>query len=195
MFTEISRIQREVELEKLIETSIGLENVAILSERMIPGLKALFSELPVPERLTSTETSLRLQSAVCSWIKFVSNEISNTMLLFFLDDLQWSDDGSIHVISDILQLTEVPLFFFFAVRNDEIENRETISSFIETATKQDILRTILLPPLPSPAVNSILSDMTGSSGEELQDLAEIIVEKTKGNPFFVTQVSALMKGM
>ena len=179
--------QSERTIQQDLLEILGTDNIAVLSERLIPDLRQWIPSGFSAEKLNATETLLRMRDSVTAWTRFVSSRLSGEVLIFELDDLQWADDNSMAVIRSLLNCKSSGVFYFFAAREKEVAPHSEVQKFIQGANRSG-LHAIHLEALSPLHVESIIDDMTGSSSQELTDLAQIITEKTQGNPFFVTQV-------
>ena len=109
------------------------------------------------------------------------------MIILIIDDLQWADANSISMLEGIMNLHDLPLKIFLAVRGNEISDKEHIKNLLESISSSNPLRKVSLGPLSSNSVKQIINEMTGSTSNQIHELSEIVTEKTKGNPFFVIQ--------
>lgn len=107
-------------------------------------------------------------------------------IVMFIDDIQWMDEGSMHLINTVLldsDLTNVLLVF--AYRDEEAKAINTLS-LPDKSTNRVI--DISVGSLDSTAVYHLLSSVTGSNTEETHELAALVWQKTAGNPFHVLQL-------
>ena len=110
-------------------------------------------------------------------------------LIIFLDDLQWVDADTLKLVERITQHPErKPLLFLGAYRDNEVDadHRLMISREVIKKTGQP-LQTIPLKPLKREHISHLLVHTCHCRAEEAKPLAELLVRKTGGNPFFVCQ--------
>jgi protein kinase len=112
-------------------------------------------------------------------------------VVMFIDDIQWMDEGSMHLINTALLDSDLKnILLVFAYRDEEAEMINTLS-LPEKSTNRVI--DLLVKSLDSTAVYHLLSSMTGSNSEETHELSALVWQKTAGNPFHVLQLIERMK--
>ena len=115
-------------------------------------------------------------------------------LALFLDDLQWLDPATLDLVEDLLTRTDVQhLLLIGAYRDNEVNSTHPLIRKLNAirqagATVQDIV----LTPLRRDDLGQLLADSLHCEREHAAPLAELIHDKTTGNPFFAIQfISAL----
>ena len=110
-------------------------------------------------------------------------------LVLFLDDLQWADGASLQ----LLQQTTSTLFTQYiliigAYRENEVsEAHPLMLIFNEIQKSGNTINKIRLNPLNVSDVNQLISDTFHCEGKQSRPLAELVMTKTGGNPFFVNE--------
>jgi class 3 adenylate cyclase len=104
-----------------------------------------------------------------------------------VDDAQWADQASVHLILHLMQLTrEVPVLFLCAFRPDGQSPAWTLKRKIETDFG-DRYTEITLQPLEAGDANALISALLNIA--ELPDeLRQLILRKADGNPYFVEEI-------
>lgn len=171
-----------------MENQIGQTSLSILVQ-FIPHLQKYFQNLPEAPNLSKLDDFTRLQEAISCLITYISNYQNNAVIIFFIDDLQWADENSVSILNHLFQLESNRIFFLFAVRGNEISGNLSVKGLIRMMSKENPLRKIKLQPLGENHISEIISDMTDASIDQIYKLATIVNDKTRGNPFFVIQVS------
>ncbi|MBE9003656.1 AAA family ATPase [Fortiea sp. LEGE XX443] len=111
-------------------------------------------------------------------------------LVMFLDDLQWADSASLQLIKMLTtQLDSRYLLLIGAYRDHEVDAthplRSTIASLEQAGVK---IHELTLTPLELPQIHALLSDTFNSHDwAKLTPLAELLKQKTNGNPFFMNE--------
>ncbi len=104
-----------------------------------------------------------------------------------LDDLQWADPASIDLVIHLFKMVEeVPILFLCAFRPE----RQAPSWRIKQAAESEYPHRydeILLQPLDAADTDALVSALLNIT-ELPQDLHELILRKTDGNPYFVEEV-------
>lgn len=110
-------------------------------------------------------------------------------LVIFLDDLQWMDLASIHLLKTIIASQERGyLLLIGAYRDNEVDAGHPMMTAVEAIRKTGAkVDTITLSPLKVSHVNQMFVDTLCCSGDTAMPLAELVERKTGGNPFFVTR--------
>lgn len=155
---------------------------------VIPELEFIIGEQPPAPELGSQENSNRFYLVFQNFIKvFCSFEHP---LAIFLDDLQWADSASLNLIKNLMQDSSMNyLFLILAYRNNEIDDTHPFNLTINSLKKEGVTPFhIELQPLLVENVNFLLSESLFCSKEECMPLAELVFQKTGGNPFFITEL-------
>jgi predicted ATPase/signal transduction histidine kinase/DNA-binding NarL/FixJ family response regulator/tRNA A-37 threonylcarbamoyl transferase component Bud32 len=108
-------------------------------------------------------------------------------LVLFLDDLQWADLASLELIKLLMISPETQYFFLIgAYRDNEVDNSHPAIITLEDIRKAEIpLQLITLASLDATTVQCWIADSLNSSFANVKSLAEMVYQKTQGNPFFV----------
>ncbi|MBP5972244.1 AAA family ATPase [Brasilonema sp. CT11] len=111
-------------------------------------------------------------------------------LVIFIDDLQWADLASLKLIE--LLITDVDsqyILIIGAYRNNEVDATHPLIQTLEQIKKDGArVKNILLQPLKIPYINQLIADTLSCSIEKSKHLAELVSNKTQGNPFFLSQL-------
>ena len=108
-------------------------------------------------------------------------------IILSLDDLQWADEASLDCISSLIRDTTLANFMIVgAFRDDEDSKASSLSDHPEQNVTD-----IFLDNLPLSSVDDMLSDLTGTAN--VKDLANIVLQKTHGNPFSIFQFLEMLQ--
>ena len=158
-----------------------------LVTRVIPELEQVIGPQPPLPEMGALESRNRFTAVL---LEFISVFCEKTHpLVIFLDDLQWVDADTLKLVERIAQDPErKALLFLGAYRDNEVDadHRLTISREVIKKSGQP-LQTIPLKPLNPENISQLLVHTCYCSPEEANPLAEVLVRKTGGNPFFVSQ--------
>jgi predicted ATPase/signal transduction histidine kinase len=110
-------------------------------------------------------------------------------LVLFLDDLQWADAGTLGLLEHLLTEPDVRhLLLIGAYRDGEINSLRPLNQTLEKLRDAGVtVRELPLAPLVVPDVAALLDDSFHSESGCTKLLAQLICEKTGGNPFFIIQ--------
>ncbi|MBP1157611.1 MULTISPECIES: AAA family ATPase [unclassified Paenibacillus] len=170
---------------KLIET-LGRSGRVITE--VIPEAAFLLGEQKPLEALPSADAINRFKFLFMRFIKvFVDKE---RPLVLFFDDVQWADQASLDFIK---LLAADPTNHYMAIigagRLNAWEEGPPIEEAISKFQKEihSDIQTLHLEPLHLSSIAQILADSLQESRERVKALAEIIFQKTGGNPFYIKQ--------
>ena len=158
-----------------------------LMTRVIPELEQVIGPQPPLPEMGALEARNRFTTVLLDFIDLFCEKTHP--LVIFLDDLQWVDADTLKLVERIAQHPErKPLLFLGAYRDNEVEadHRLTISCEVIKKTGQP-LQTIPLKSLNPEDISQLLVHTCYCRLEEAKPLAELLVRKTGGNPFFVSQ--------
>jgi PAS domain S-box-containing protein len=110
-------------------------------------------------------------------------------LAIFLDDLQWADSASLKLLESIVSDEEIQyLFLVGAYRDNEISPIHPLTLVLEALADRGVAITqIALAPLNLLEISHLIADTLSADRGAVRSLAELIIGKTQGNPFFVNE--------
>ncbi len=108
-------------------------------------------------------------------------------LVVFLDDLQWADPASLHLVESMLGDDTLAHFLLIgAYRDNEVDAAHPLFLLLEALAPQGVpITRIHLGPLGREDVRHILADTLHATPDAVAALAEHVLRKTGGNPFFM----------
>jgi predicted ATPase/signal transduction histidine kinase/CheY-like chemotaxis protein len=161
------------------------ENGQIIIE-VIPEVELIIGKQPEVLPLGFTESQHRFNRVFKQFIHVFTQK--EHPLVIFLDDLQWVDSASLKLIQILLTDTESQyLFLIAAYRDNEVDVTHPFMQTIENIQKEGVIvNQISLKPLELRTVQQLISETLNES-QKTHELAEVIFNKTQGNPFFLTQ--------
>jgi predicted ATPase/signal transduction histidine kinase len=151
---------------------------------LVPELELIIgTQTPVPPVSAHTDQERLLQVSTSFIRAFATPE---RPLIIFLDDLQWLDSGSVAAIERLVTRPEAShLLLIGALRDDEIRQSHLLRRLLESAVPR--VHRVELQPLISRDLVELISDALRCTSEHAKPLAEIVSERTGGNPFFAIQ--------
>ena len=159
---------------------------------LVPELKHVIGEQsPVPE-LPPLEAQRRFQLVFRRFIS-VFARLEHPLALF-LDDLQWLDAATLDLLEDLLTSNDLQhLLLIGAYRDNEVSTTHPLVRKLDAIRQAGAaVQDIVLTPLGRDGLGQLLADSLHCEPERAIRLAELILEKTTGNPFFTIQfISAL----
>jgi predicted ATPase/serine phosphatase RsbU (regulator of sigma subunit)/tRNA A-37 threonylcarbamoyl transferase component Bud32 len=141
---------------------------------------------PVPT-LGPTETQNRFNLVFQNFIKVFTQP--EHPLVIFLDDLQWADSASLKLIQVLMTAADKQaLFLIGAYRDNEVSATHPLMLTLEEIQNaQAVVNQIFLSPLKLPHVTQLIADALHCSKERASPLSELVLTKTEGNPFFLSE--------
>jgi predicted ATPase/signal transduction histidine kinase len=110
-------------------------------------------------------------------------------LALFLDDLQWLDAATLELLERLITDPDVQhLMLVGAYRDNEVSSSHPLMRTLEAIRKTGArVHEIVLAPLELEDVGRLVSDALHSERDAALALAQLVHEKTGGNPFFAIQ--------
>jgi len=162
-------------------------NAGVIVE-IIPSLERIIGKQPPIEQLEATEAQNRFNLFFKKFVAVFTKK--EHPLVIFFDDLQWVDLASLKLIELLISdLESQYLLIIGAYRDNEVDRPHPLLQTIDRLQSNNVkLTTFLLQPLALEDIQQLIADSFNSSPEESVTLAELVKNKTQGNPFFLTQL-------
>ena len=167
--------------------SSALGGNAQLICNLVPELELVIGKQPPVPELPPQLAHSRFQSAVRRFLSVFARE--EHPLALFLDDLQWLDAATLELLEYLLDDAEMRhLLLVGAYRDNEVGPTHPLSFMLEKWRRGSRrVREIVLAPLGIRDVAELCSDALHVDLASARPLAELVHEKTDGNPFFAIQ--------
>jgi PAS domain S-box-containing protein len=165
----------------------AIEPNGLLLVDLVPELEHILGEQPPVAELPPQDAQGRFQLVVRRFIGVFARP--EHPLALFLDDLQWLDAATLDLLEDLLTRSDLKyLLLIGAYRDNEVSPIHPLMRKLEAIRQAGaIVQTIMLTPLDREDLRQLLADSLHSETEQVSALAELIREKTSGNPFFAIQ--------
>jgi PAS domain S-box-containing protein len=165
----------------------ALDPNGLLIVELVPELKLIIGTQPPVPDLPPQDAQNRFQLAFRRFISVFAQP--EHPLALFLDDLQWLDAATLDLLEHLLTHSEVPhLLLVGAYRENEVSPSHPLLRTLEAIRKTGVrVREIVLPPLGLDDVGQLVADAMHCEPERVRPLAQLVQEKTGGNPFFAIQ--------
>jgi PAS domain S-box-containing protein len=154
---------------------------------LVPTLELLIGEQPPVSELSPQEAQHRFQAVLRRFLGVFARP--ERPLALFLDDLQWLDAATLDLLEDLLTRSTLKhLMLIGAYRDNEVSPAHPLMRTLETIRNAGApVHEIRLGPLSSDDVGQLVADAVCCERARAGPLAELVHEKTAGNPFFVIQ--------
>ncbi|WP_235355393.1 AAA family ATPase [Aliterella atlantica] len=164
-------------------TALGSNGQIIID--VIPEVELIIGKQPPVPSVGATEAQNRFNLTFQKFTRvFCSKEHP---LVIFLDDLQWIDSATLKLIELILQGDQTPyLFLIGAYRDNEVHSTHPLALTLLGLRKGGaVLQEIILTPLTLESLSQLIAETLNRNPDTVRDLAQLVLRKTEGNPFFV----------
>ncbi|HYQ01967.1 MAG TPA: AAA family ATPase [Polyangiaceae bacterium] len=176
---------------KRLSSALGMQAKVLVD--LVPELERLLGKTPAPPELDAQEARLRVQRVFRDFIKCIAQP--EHPLVIFIDDLQWTDASTLELLSTLLSDDSVRhVLVIGAYRDNEVNEGHLLSialKAIEAARAGAIARLHLLP-LSEQSVQALVADTLHCEPQQSAPLAQLVFNKTAGNPFFVNELLHLL---
>ena len=189
MLTE-SEVQLTAWRTKLI-AALGA-NGGVLAE-VIPEIELVIGTQSAPPVLGATEALNRFQLVIQNFVGAVAQP--EHPLVIFLDDLQWADAATLGLLEPLLTAHEIPaLFLIGAYRDNEVDANHLLTRSLGKLAAAGVeLQRVSLGALALLDLTCLIRDTLHGELADAEPLAQLVLEKTGGNPFFVIQFLQALK--
>lgn len=158
-----------------------------LSDRL-PTLDIIVGRHPTLPPLPQAETDARFIRVFKDMVEALS--VGSKPLLLVLDDIQWADHASLHLLQKVLAPSEKNhRLLILATRRTDVDEESPSFSFLMdriTVGKVPVHRIGLLP-LTVQDTTALFADSLGRAPEDVAPLAILCHHKTSGNAYFLTR--------
>jgi predicted ATPase/signal transduction histidine kinase len=170
----------------------ALGSNAQLIVNLVPELELIIGKQPRVPDLPPQEAKNRFQMVFRRFLGVFAHQ--EHPLALFLDDLQWLDSATLDLLEHLMTHSEVRhLLLIGAYRDNEVGHSHPLMRTLEVIRNANaIARAIVLAPLGLDDIGRLVTDALHCEPERARPLAQLVQEKTGGNPFFAIQfVTAL----
>lgn len=182
-----------------ITNALG-SSTGVITE-LIPMVEKIIGRQEIPEYLSAMEDMNRFNYALRQFVKAISTP--EHPLVIFLDDLQWADAASLDLLRIVMTEPGLGhLLIITAFRSNEVSDTHPFSSCIRELEKEwkkvndtdtsaayapdgELIIPLTLNNLDVSDILKLVNDTFKNHSAETIQLADLIIAKTKGNPFFI----------
>lgn len=155
---------------------------------LIPDLQLLVGNSNPVQELESPETNIRVDSLFLNLIRAVCT--GEYPLVMFLDDLQWADPKTLKLLELVITDSETyNLLAIGAYRDRQVKTADRpLAIALKKIQQQNInIEEIHLSPLSLASITHLIADSFHCDKKSAKHLADIVQQKTHGNPYFIKQ--------
>lgn len=154
---------------------------------VIPSLERIIGPQPPLPALEPAESQNRFNLVFQNFLQVFCRE--NRPLILFLDDVHWADPASLRLLTSLLSAAGThSLLVIASCRDNEMAaTHPFVLATREIERRAVPVHTVQVGPLGWSDIAQFVSDSFNVEGDTAALLAEIIRERTGGNPFFIRQ--------
>ncbi|YAF95934.1 MAG: AAA family ATPase [Nodularia sp. CChRGM 3473] len=179
-----------------ILAAVGTNGKVIID--VIPEVELILGQQPEVPQIGATESQNRFHRVFEEFIKVFTQK--EHPLVIFLDDLQWADSATLNLIQMLMTDVESKhLLLIGAYRDNEVNSAHPLIQTVEQIKNTGaIVNNIMLQSLHLENVTQLIGETLQATysvventirfPKKIIELAELICNKTGGNPFFLTQL-------
>jgi PAS domain S-box-containing protein len=159
---------------------------------LVPELELVIGKQPAVADLPASDAQNRFQMVFRRFLAVFARK--EHPLALILDDLQWLDAATLDLLEHLVTQSEMRyLLLVGAYRDNEVGPSHPLLRTLDAVRKAGAsVQEIGLAPLTREDIGHLITDTLGCSPDDATPLAQLVHEKTGGNPFFAIQfVSAL----
>ncbi|MBW4528588.1 MAG: AAA family ATPase [Phormidium tanganyikae FI6-MK23] len=152
---------------------------------VIPEMELITGKQSPVSEVGATEAQNRFNRVFQQFIRVFCS--TDHPLVIFFDDFQWADSATLKLI-ELMMLDEQTqaLFLIGAYRDNEVNPTHSLVFTLERLRKQRaVLQEIILAPLTLEPLSQLIAETLHQNTDTVRSLAELVLRKTEGNPFFV----------
>lgn len=171
-------------LREALQESLGNNGQVIVN--IIPSLELILGPQEPVYDLTPTETQNRLTLTFLNFVRVLAQP--DHPLVMFLDDIQWIDNASLQLLNQLMS-DDIRYFLLIgSYRDNEVTVSHPLIMLQQNFKKNNVLmQNLVLSPLKRNDIKHLIEDSFTSSPEEIPQLANLLLEKTQGNPYFINE--------
>ncbi|RPJ05087.1 MAG: serine/threonine-protein kinase PknK, partial [Spirochaetaceae bacterium] len=155
---------------------------------VLPLVEQIIGKQAELAELGPQESQNRFNHTFGSFVGMCSS--AQSPLVLVIDDLQWSDAASLHLLKLLLTDREVQgLMFIGLYRDNEVDASHQLTSTLKELKEEGVVPwDVTVRPLTAAEINRLVSDTLKRTEESTKKLSGMIEQKTAGNPFFVHEL-------
>jgi PAS domain S-box-containing protein len=159
----------------------------LLIADLVPEVKHIIGEQPPVPELPPQEAQRRFHLVFRRFIGAFARP--EHPLALFLDDLQWLDAATLDLLEDLLTRNDLQhLLLIGAYRDNEVSATHPLVRKLASIRQAGAaVQDIVLAPLAEDDLLHLLVDSLRCERERVAPLAQLLHERTTGNPFFAIQ--------
>ena len=154
---------------------------------LVPELELIIGPQPPVADLPPAEARNRRQIVLTSFVRVFAG--AGHPLVLFLDDLQWSDGPTRDLITQLATSRDIDhLLLIGAYRSNEVPPGHPLSMTLDALSRGRTVHDLPVEPLDRGSIHRLVADALHSDATRVRPLADLLYDKTQGNPFFTNEL-------
>ena len=178
-FVEVARSILATRPEVLLRIGPAAGNVA----QLVPGIEVP-KGLPVPIQTDPDTTRYLMAEAFAALLE---SKVGEPPTVVVLDDLHWADEHSIAVMAHIVRRDELSALLIGTYRDTDLVRAHPLPRLLTDLRREHRVARVPLQRLSEKQVDEMISGHFGVA--TAPGIAESIAEETRGNPFFIEEIT------
>jgi PAS domain S-box-containing protein len=168
-----------------LEDAVGPNGQLIVN--LIPEVEFVIGKQPPVPDLPPQDAHKRFQTVLRRFLGVFARP--EHPLALFLDDLQWLDAATLELLEQLITDPDVRhVLLVGAYRNNEVSPSHPLMRTLEAIRRAGArMQEIVLAPLELDDVGRLVVDSLRCNRDSADPLAQLVHDKTGGNPFFAIQ--------
>jgi predicted ATPase len=152
--------------------------------RLLPQVRRLFPDLPMPVQVSPEQSRRMLFNSVTD---LVARQSALNPLLLVLEDLHWADEGTLSLLVHLARtISTLPVMIIATHRNDEIDIKPPLTKALDELIRLGVVEQIQLGGLQEHDVAQMIELLSGHEPSPV--LVDLVYSNTDGNPLFVEEL-------
>ena len=153
---------------------------------LVPDVELIIGPQEPVSDLPPQQARVRFRRSLLRFVSVFAG--SERPLVLFVDDLQWLDRASLELLRNLATHDEgMHLLLVGAYRHNEVGPTHPLSDMLVAVRGGAVVQELEVTSLDREDVRTLISHGLHQSRDHIGPLAEVVYEKTAGNPFFVIQ--------
>jgi serine/threonine protein kinase/tetratricopeptide (TPR) repeat protein len=166
--------------------------------RVFPVLQRVRAVAVAPWPVRETADPQRLRARAFQALRELLANLARVQpLVLYVDDLQWGDSDSAHLLAEIMRPPEAPpLLFIGCYRTEDAEGSALLRVLLAPRPRlgpAGAVRRLAVGPLPEPDASELAMSLLGRADAIAYEQAAAIAREADGSPFLVKELARYAK--
>jgi tetratricopeptide (TPR) repeat protein len=153
--------------------------------RLVPNITERLGTVSLSKPLEAQQDRIRLYDTITQFLISMSKE---RPLIVFLDDMQWADAPSLSLLEYFIRSTRnFRILTLFCYRTEETQPDGPLQKTLMSLNRERLLKILRVTNLDKEDTANLIKQIFEETGVS-DEFADIIYDRTGGNPFFVEEI-------